>query len=125
MARLKLSKRDRLHQAERYLIWRWGLPFNLRVERKMPSGYEDCEGCCHPPEGNSEPLVRVLRTPSLSASIGTLLHEFAHVLALARDPAHLVRQSETEGHDHLFYRCLREVENDWHYFEGDFFSEDF
>ena len=121
----RLSKRDRLHQCLRYLVDRFDCPARLRVEKKLPRAYRDCEGCFEITMDSGLPgLIRSRATLSLSSSVSTLLHEFAHALAFSRDSRAFDRKTDTGGHDFLFYRCLREIENDWHYREGSATSRD-
>ena len=121
----RLGKRDRLHQACRYLQHRWGVPVRLRVERKLPAAYRGCVGACEATQGGPPPLIRILGTVSLGAAMPTVLHEYAHAMAFARDPRAFERRSGTGGHDALFYRCLRQIENDWDYEGGASESVDF
>jgi predicted metallopeptidase len=114
------SKRDRLHQIHRWLIYNYGRKSKLRVE-KLPKTEKECLGYVE--IGSGTPLIRVSKFISKSESIAVLIHEYCHVLSHYKHGPHWKRQYD--GHDKKFYSILCEVENRYFYDGGNVESGDF
>lgn len=114
------SKRDRLHQIHRWLIYTYGRKSKLRVE-KLPKTEKECLGYVE--IGSGTPLIRVSKFISKSESIAVLIHEYCHVLSHYKHGPHWKRQYD--GHDKKFYSILCEVENRYFYDGGNVESRDF
>ncbi len=115
-----LSKRDRLHQIHRWLIYEFKRKSRLRVE-KLPKAEKDCLGYVE--IGSGVPLIRVSKFLSRSESISVLLHEYSHVLSHYEHGPHWNRSYG--GHDKQFYSILCNVENRYFYDSGNVESQDF
>jgi len=72
---MSVSNRDRLHQIKRWLDDEFPLgAVRLRVQKKMPRGYEGCLGVFF----WESPRIVIKANLPISQAIDTLLHEWAH-----------------------------------------------
>ena len=91
----------------------------MRVESKLPKGYEGCLGCVEFDEDWPEglpPLIRVLKT-NRSQSIATLLHEYSHIIDAHKNGWHEGRRND--GHDTKWRNVFHVVESRFVYEGGE------
>ena len=104
--------KTRCAQVLKWLKRSWPPPDNmairLRVVEELPECHGAALGVCVWNEAGDAMLW--IKKSTTSESIGTLLHEYSHIITEGR--------GECDGHGDEFYIALGAVERGFHYFGG-------